>query len=130
MRGMTSDEKMRMNAAKDGNRSTRFGFRHSFVIRQQFTRRGGSFVIFALAAILALAACNSSKRLTKANVDEVQEGMAKKQVESILGPPTTVDTKDFALLKKTTYVYAQGKDSITIVFKEDKVQSKVSTLSE
>ncbi|MFZ1220850.1 MAG: outer membrane protein assembly factor BamE [Chthoniobacterales bacterium] len=119
-----------MNAAKDGNRSTRFGFRHSFVIRQQFTRRGGSFVIFALAAILALAACNSSKRLTKANVDEVQEGMAKKQVESILGPPTTVDTKDFALLKKTTYVYAQGKDSITIVFKEDKVQSKVSTLSE
>jgi outer membrane protein assembly factor BamE (lipoprotein component of BamABCDE complex) len=101
-----------------------FRLRHSFVIRHS------SFVIFALAAILAFAACNSSKRLTKANVDEVAEGMAKKQVESILGPPTTVDTKDFALLKKTTYVYAQGKDSITIVFKEDKVQSKVSTLSE
>jgi hypothetical protein len=101
-----------------------FGLRHSFVIRHS------SFVIFTVAVILSFAACNSSKRLTKANVDEVQEGMAKKQVESILGPPTTVDTKDFALLKKTTYGYAQGKDSITIVFKDDKVQSKVSTLSE
>jgi outer membrane protein assembly factor BamE (lipoprotein component of BamABCDE complex) len=79
---------------------------------------------------LAVTACNPSKRLRKANVDEVQEGMAKKQVESILGPPTTIDTKDFVLLKKTVYVYAQGKESVTIIFKDDKVQSKASTLSE
>jgi len=78
----------------------------------------------------AVTACNSSKRLTKANVDEVAEGMSKKQVESILGPPTTVDTKDFVLLKKTIYVYAQGKESVTVTFKDDKVQSKASTLSE
>ena len=86
----------------------------------------------ALVTLLAfaVAGCNSSKRLTKANVDEVTEGMAKKQVESILGLPTTVDTKDFVLLKKTIYVYAQGKDSVTIIFKDDKVQSKASTLSE
>jgi outer membrane protein assembly factor BamE (lipoprotein component of BamABCDE complex) len=85
-----------------------------------------------LVTLLAFAvtACNSSKRLTKANVDEVTEGMSKKQVESILGPPTTVDTKDFVLLKKTSYVYAQGKDSVTVIFKDDKVQSKASTLSE
>ena len=76
------------------------------------------------------AACNSAKRLTKANVDQVAEGMSKKQVESILGQPTTIDTKDFVVLKKTTYVYDQGKESVTIVFKDDKVQSKVSTLSE
>jgi hypothetical protein len=117
---MTNDE----TTMKRFGASPGFGHRHSFVIRHS------SFVIFTLAAILAFGACNSSKRLTKANVDEVQEGMAKKQVESILGPPTTVDTKDFALLKKTTYGYAQGKDSVTIVFKDDKVQSKVSTLSE
>ena len=78
----------------------------------------------------ALTACNSAKRLTKANVAEVAEGMSKKQVESILGPPTTIDSKDFVVLKKTTYVYDQGKESVTIVFKDDKVQSKVSTLSE
>jgi outer membrane protein assembly factor BamE (lipoprotein component of BamABCDE complex) len=78
----------------------------------------------------SVSACNSAKRLAKANVDEVAEGMSKKQVESILGLPTTVDTKDFVVLKKTVYVYDQGKDSVTIVFKDDKVQSKVSTLSE
>ena len=77
-----------------------------------------------------VAGCNASKKLTKANVDQVAEGMSKKQVESILGPPTTIDTKDFVLLKKTTYIYAQGKESVTVVFKDDKVQSTTSTLSE
>ena len=56
--------------------------------------------------------------------------MTKAQVERILGPPTTIDTKDFILLKKTTYIYAQGKESVTVVFKDDKVQSKASTLSD
>jgi outer membrane protein assembly factor BamE (lipoprotein component of BamABCDE complex) len=84
----------------------------------------------ALLLAFAVTGCNPSKRLTKANVDEVVEGMSKKQVESILGPPTTVDTKDFVLLKKTVYVYAQGKESVTVIFKDDKVQSKASTLSE
>ena len=72
----------------------------------------------------------SDKRITKANVDEVTEGMSKKQVESILGPPTSIDSKDFVVTKTTTYVYRQGKDTITIVFKDDKLQSKDSTLSE
>src|SRR3977135_2496053 len=88
------------------------------------------FVAIVTVFAFALTACNSAKRLTKANVDEVVEGMAKKQVESILGPPTTIDSKDFVLLKKTTYIYAQGKESVTVVFKDDKVQSKASTLSE
>jgi|ERR1043165_320719 outer membrane protein assembly factor BamE (lipoprotein component of BamABCDE complex) len=90
------------------------------------------FRMLTSIALLALVmtACNSSKTLTKANVDEVAEGMSKKQVESILGPPTTIDTKDLVLLKKTTYVYVQGKESVTIVFKDDKVQSKASTLSD
>src|SRR5689334_3044525 len=78
---------------------------------------------------LFLAAC-SDKRITKANVDEVTEGMAKKQVESILGQPTSIDTKDAVVNKITTYVYRQGKESVTILFKDDKVQSKQSTLSE
>jgi outer membrane protein assembly factor BamE (lipoprotein component of BamABCDE complex) len=69
-------------------------------------------------------------RLTKANVDEVSEGMSKKQVESILGPPTELDNKDFVILKKTTYVYRQDKDIVTIVFKDDKVVEKQSTLTD
>ena len=78
---------------------------------------------------LVLAGC-SDKRITKANVDEVTEGMAKKQVESILGQPNSIDTKDALINKTTTYIYRQGKDSVTILFKDDKVQSKQSTLSQ
>lgn len=83
----------------------------------------------AAASLLGLTAC-SDKRITKANVDEVTEGMAKKQVESILGQPTSIDAKDFPVTKITTYVYQQGKETVTIVFKDDKVQTKQSTLSE
>lgn len=87
-------------------------------------------ILLATVIFVVIAACQPSKRLTKANVDQVQEGMAKKQVESILGAPTSVDTKDYVVMKKTTYVYRQGQDTITIVFREDKVESKESTLTE
>ena len=85
--------------------------------------------MLVLMLVLMLDSC-IGKRITKANVDQVTEGMSKKQVESILGPPTSLSTEDFVLMKKTTYVYRQGKDTVTIVFKEDKVQSKDSTLSD
>jgi len=85
---------------------------------------------FLLVLVLALAvSCTPGKRITKANVDEVTEGMSKKQVESILGPPTSINNEDFVIMKKTTYVYRQGKDTVTIVFKDDKVQAKDSTLA-
>src|SRR5258705_5524219 len=85
---------------------------------------------FLLVLLLALAvSCTPGKRITKANVDEVTEGMSKKQVESILGPPTSINNEDFVIMKKTTYVYRQGKDTVTIVFKHDKVQAKDSTLA-
>jgi outer membrane protein assembly factor BamE (lipoprotein component of BamABCDE complex) len=100
-----------------------------------FVLRHSSFVItmaarLALVLVLAVAVSCSSKRITKANVDQVAEGMSKKQVESILGPPTSLTNEDFVIMKKTTYVYRQGKESVTIVFKDDKVQSKDSTLSD
>ena len=84
--------------------------------------------ILVLMLVFMLDSC-IGKRITKANVDEVTEGMSKKQVESILGQPTTSKTEDPTILKQTTYVYRQGKDTVTIVFKDDKVQSKDSTLS-
>ena len=83
-----------------------------------------------LVLVLALGvSCTPGKRIDKANVDEVEEGMSKKQVESILGHPTSITNEDLVIMKKTTYVYRQGKDSVTIIFKDDKVQSKESTLS-
>jgi SmpA / OmlA family len=106
-----------------------FGFRHSSVIRHlSFVISRGSRLL--LVAVLAFAvSCTPGKRITKANVEEVEEGMSKKQVESILGQPTSISNEDLVIMKKTTYVYRQGKDSVTIVFKDDKVQSKESTLS-
>jgi outer membrane protein assembly factor BamE (lipoprotein component of BamABCDE complex) len=101
------------------------GLRHSFLLRHS------AFVIRLLLVLLvALSVSCIGKRITKANVDQVTEGMSKKQVESILGPPTSLDNKDFVIMKKTTYIYRQGKDTVTIVFKDDKVQSKDSTLSD
>jgi outer membrane protein assembly factor BamE (lipoprotein component of BamABCDE complex) len=87
------------------------------------------FRLFLVLLVLVSVSC-AGRRITKANVDEVAEGMSKKQVESILGPPTELDNKDFLILKKATYVYRQGKDTVTIVFKDDKVVEKQSTLTD
>jgi SmpA / OmlA family len=89
-----------------------------------------SILRFVLVLLLVLGVSCVGRRLTKANVDEVTEGMSKKQVESILGPPTEIDNKDFVIMKKTIYLYRQGKDTVTVVFKDDKVTDKQSTLSD
>ena len=96
----------------------------------QSMARSGMKSLLVLALMLVIGISCVGKRITKANVDEVAEGMSKKQVESILGPPTSIDNQDFLIMKKTTYVYREGKDVVTIVFKDDKVQAKDSTLSE
>jgi len=75
----------------------------------------------------AFSGCHG-KRLTKANVAEVSEGMSRKQVESILGPPTSVDSTDLLIMKKVTYTYQQDHESVTIVFVNNKVASKESSL--
>ena len=91
-------------------------------------RRTASRVILVVMLLLMLDSC-IGKRITKANVDQVTEGMSKKQVESILGQPTSSKIEDPTIIRQTTYVYRQGKDTVTIVFRDDKVQSKNSTLS-
>ncbi len=79
---------------------------------------------------MVFGSCQPGKRLRKANVDQVTTGMAKKQVESILGMPTSIDSKDYEVKQKTTYLYNQGQDTVTIVFWEDRVESKVTTLTD
>ena len=120
---MSRDPSTPLRCTQDDNST--FELRHSFVIRHL------SFVIrlvIMLMLVLMLDSC-IGKRITKANVDHVMEGMSKKQVESILGQPTSSKVEDPTIVRQTTYVYRQGKDTVTIVFKDDKVQSKDSTLS-
>jgi outer membrane protein assembly factor BamE (lipoprotein component of BamABCDE complex) len=88
------------------------------------------FARLTLVVLIAVSASCIGKRITKANVDQVTEGMSKKQVESILGQPSSSKSEDPTITKQTTYVYRQGKDTVTIVFKDDKVQSKDSTISD
>lgn len=92
-----------------------------------------SFGIFLAALILlSLNSCDrhvlSGSRLTPANYDQVSLGMSKAQVEKILGPPTTMETKDMLIFKKTTYVYENGKKFAKITFKNDEVDGKDSNL--
>ena len=118
---MTNDENP---VARRGMRSS-LGLRHSFVIRHP------SFVIrrLLLLAMVLLSVSCVPDRLRQANVDEVAVGMSRKQVESILGPPTETDTKDLPVTKTLTYLYRQRSGTVTIVFKEDKVAEKQSTLT-
>ncbi|MGH8101569.1 MAG: outer membrane protein assembly factor BamE domain-containing protein, partial [Chthoniobacterales bacterium] len=107
---MTNNEKGRHRLGNDSS----FGPGHSFVIRHS------SFVILACLLLLLESSCVPD-RLRQANVDEVTAGMSRKQVESILGPPTETDAKDFPVTKTMTYLYRQRSGTVTIVFKDDKV---------
>ena len=69
-------------------------------MRQKHAR---SFLIFSCFAILlSLAGCDSGPRLTRGNYDQITVGMSKAQVEHILGPPTTLESKDMIIFRKTT----------------------------
>ena len=70
----------------------------------------------------------SGSKLTTANYDQVSLGMSKAQVETILGPPTSAETKDMIIFKKTTYRYEDGKKFAVVTFKNDEVDSKDTNL--
>ena len=89
-------------------------------------------LLLAAFAVLSLGACSrdalSGSKLTSANYDQITLGMSKAQVETILGPPTSIDTKDVVIFKKTTYRYEDGKKFAMITFKNDEVDSKDTNL--
>src|SRR5436305_14304388 len=83
-------------------------------------------------AILVLDACNrnvlTGSKLTLDNYNQITTGMSKAQVEKILGPPTSMETKDMLIFKKTTWRYEDGKKFVQITFKNDEVDSKDTNL--
>lgn len=86
----------------------------------------------AIFVFLSVTGCDrnplSSSSLTLGNYDKITVGMSKAQVEKILGPPTSVETKDMLIFKKTTYRYEDGKKFAMISFKNDEVDGKESNL--
>jgi outer membrane protein assembly factor BamE (lipoprotein component of BamABCDE complex) len=85
-----------------------------------------------LLAILVLAACNrnvlTGSKITLNNYNQITTGMSKAQVEKILGPPTSMETKDMLIFKKTTWRYEDGKKFVQITFKDDEADSKDTNL--
>ncbi len=94
-------------------------------------RHSLSFLLLA-TFLLAFTSCDrsalSGSKLTSANYDQVSMGMSKSQVETILGKPTTAETKDMIIFKKTTYRYEDGKKFAMITFKNDEVDGKDGNL--
>jgi outer membrane protein assembly factor BamE (lipoprotein component of BamABCDE complex) len=89
------------------------------------------FCLLVAVVALAFSSCNRSltgSKLNEANYDQIHDGMSKSQVESILGPPTTSETKDMLIFKKTTYRWEDGKKFAIVTFKNDEVDSKDTNL--
>ncbi len=88
--------------------------------------------LLLVTSLLALGACDrstlSGSKLTSANYDQISMGMSKTQVETILGKPTTAETKDMVIFKKTTYRYEDGTKFAMITFKNDEVDGKDTNL--
>ena len=93
-----------------------------------------TFVALLCAALVAVTAgCNrnalTGSKLTLNNYDQVATGMSKAQVERIMGPPTTSETKDMLIFKKTTYRYEDGPKFALFTFKNDELDTKEGNLA-
>ena len=81
---------------------------------------------------MSSAGCNrtlTSSKLTIGNYDQITKGMTKAQVERIMGPPTSIDTKDLIIFKRTTYRYVEGAKFALFTFKNDELESKEGNLA-
>jgi outer membrane protein assembly factor BamE (lipoprotein component of BamABCDE complex) len=90
------------------------------------------FVVALVAVVFAATGCDRNafggSKLTRENFDKVVVGMQKPQVEKILGTPTTIETTDMMIFKKTTWRYEEGDKFALVNFKNDEVEGKDSNL--
>ncbi len=92
-----------------------------------------TLLLLCSSLLAVMPSCNRSvltgSKLTLANYNEVTDGMTKAQVERIMGPPTTTETKDMLVFKKTTYRYEEGSKFALFTFKNDELDSKEGNLA-
>jgi SmpA / OmlA family. len=92
-----------------------------------------TLVALLCASLVALTAgCNrnalTGSKLILKNYDQVTTGMSKAQVERIMGPPTTSETKEMLIFKKTSYRYEEGPKFALFTFKNDELDAKEGNL--
>ena len=72
---------------------------------------------------------NLNTKITPANVAKLSKGMTESQVNALFGPPTTVgETKNFAIFSKHTNTWTEGKESLSVVYKNSEVEEFNSTV--
>jgi outer membrane protein assembly factor BamE (lipoprotein component of BamABCDE complex) len=95
-------------------------------------KRAGGLLLGVMMLMTAIPGCDrnplSGSKLTLSNYNQISTGMTKAQVEKILGPPTSTETKDMLIFKKTTWRYEDGKKFAMITFKNDEVDGKETNL--
>jgi outer membrane protein assembly factor BamE (lipoprotein component of BamABCDE complex) len=96
--------------------------------------KGITVVALLCASLIAFTAgCNrnalTGSKLTVSNYNQVTTGMSKAQVERIMGTPTTSETKDMLIFKKTTYRYEDGPKFALFTFKNDELDTKEGNLA-
>ena len=92
-----------------------------------------TLLVLLCSSLVALTTgCNrdalTGSKLNQSNYEQVANGMTKAQVERIMGPPTSTETKDMLVFKKTTYRYERGTKFALFTFKNDELDSKESNL--
>jgi len=94
--------------------------------------RAGGLVFGMIILTMAIPGCDrnplSGSKLTLSNYNQITTGTTKTQVEKILGPPTSIETKDMLIFKKTTWRYEDGKKFAMITFRNDEVEGKETNL--
>lgn len=78
-----------------------------------------------IVSLLDAGAC--SRHLTQSNLNQVKRDMSKQEVESILGPPTRVDSHvtlpQQVAVPVTHYYYDQDGKTVELIFYGDKLAS-------
>lgn len=107
-------------------------------MKNRFLSLTASFAL-GTALLAGVTACDkqgnavvtpTNVKLTPANVAKLQKGMTRSQVVALFGQPTNPgEVKDFAIFKKQTVTYTEGKESLSVTYKNDEVQEFNSTVS-
>ena len=68
-------------------------------------------------------------KITPANVAKLSKGMNETQVNALFGAPSTNgDTKNFGIFSKHTNTWVEGKDSLSVTYKNSEVEEFSSTV--
>ncbi len=77
----------------------------------------------------AVVTPQGNTKVTPANVAKLSKGMNETQVNALFGAPTTTgETKNFGIFSKHTNTWVEGKESLSVTYKNSEVEEFSSTV--